>query len=292
MPAPNRTTPPKAAAAMVGGGVRDALTDMARTLADGLAKSRSIERGVESCARAAARADTSALDATFPPAGLRPGLTTAVNATNRSGSWIHGRIPPSASRNPGLAALSAADGNVSLVELLVINRLVVGSGATRVFEIGTFDGRTTLDIAANLSAEGEVYTLDLPRGQQAEAKLSLSKHDPKYIDKETSGTRFIGTDCEGKITQLYGDSAAFDYSPYVGRMDLVFVDASHSYEYVINDSHAARRLLRPDAGIILWHDYGEWDGVTRALHELHSAGPEWQNMRHIEGTSLVYSTAR
>jgi len=55
--------------------------------------------------------------------------------------------------------------------------------------------------------------------------LSLSLHEQA---EETSGTRYRGTVWEHKIQQLYGDSAAFDYTPYQGKIDFVFVDGSHT----------------------------------------------------------------
>ena len=43
-------------------------------------------------------------------------------------------------------------------------------------------------------------------------------------------------------------------------MDFIFVDGSHSYDYVLNDSRKALSLLRGGKGIILWHDYPGWTG--------------------------------
>ena len=45
---------------------------------------------------------------------------------------------------------------------------------------------------------------------------------------------------------------------------------SHAYDYAKKNSETAMRLVRPD-GIVLWHDYGVWDGVARALEELEAA---------------------
>ena len=118
-----------------------------------------------------------------------------------------------------------ADGNISLVEISVISKLIRSRNPAVIFEIGTFDGRTTLNMAANSPPDAKIYTLDLP--SQSRTELPIDPGEEKYIDKETSGTRFIGTDCEPKITQLYGDSAAFDFSPYVDKVDTVFVDGAH-----------------------------------------------------------------
>ena len=184
----------------------------------------------------------------------------------------------------------AIDGNISLAEITVMSKLVKQYNPNRLFEIGTFDGRTTLNLAANASSETEVYTLDLPKDKLSATDLPLEAGEEKYIDKEISGVRFLGTDCEQKITQLYGDSATFDFSPFFKTVDFIFIDGSHSYEYVLNDSKRALQLLRDGRGVILWHDYGKpwWPGLTTALNEMYSAGKEFKSIQHIQGTSLVY----
>ena len=91
-----------------------------------------------------------------------------------------------------------------------------------------------------------------------------------------------------RITQLYGDSASFDFSPWYGQMDFVFVDGAHAYNYVVNDTNIALKLLNPRGGIIIWHDYGVWKGVTRALNELRENMPSLP-LVHIKDTSLIVS---
>jgi predicted O-methyltransferase YrrM len=183
------------------------------------------------------------------------------------------------------------DGYVSAHELVIISSLVKMTNPKVLFEIGTFDGRTTLNLAAQSRKDAHVYTLDLPRAGIDAAGLPLAVHDRKYVDKPLSGIRFHGTDVEHKITQFYGDSAAFDYRPYVGKVDFVFVDGSHSYHYVLNDSWAALRMIR-DGGLIVWHDYVPtghrcWPGLVRALEELHANEPAFRNLKHIAGTAIA-----
>jgi predicted O-methyltransferase YrrM len=186
---------------------------------------------------------------------------------------------------------SAVDGNVSAHELEIISKLVKNSDPGVLFEIGTFDGRTTLNLAAHSRADARIYTLDLPRAHMDAAGLPLAVHDRKYINKADSGARFHGTDVSGKIVQLYGDSAVFDFKPYRGTVDFLFIDGSHSYHYVLNDSWTALRLVR-GRGTILWHDYVSsghrcWPGLVRALDELHANEPEFRGLRHIAGTALA-----
>jgi hypothetical protein len=187
----------------------------------------------------------------------------------------------------------AVDGNVSLYELFVINALVAQQAPLRIFEFGTFNGRTTLNLAANSPADARIFTLDLPRAH--DTAHALQPLEQKYADKPSSGDMFAGRPEAAKITQLYGDSARFDFAPYLDTMDFVFVDASHAYDYVLNDSRIAIRLLRTGTGTILWHDYGRtqwWPGVTKALHELRAESPLFQSLQQIEGTSLAYLPGR
>ena len=182
---------------------------------------------------------------------------------------------------------AAADGNISELELIVIARLVRRAAPRSLFEIGTFDGRTTLNMAANAPPEATVHTLDLPREKLRGTRLKLDAGERPYVDKEQSGARYRGSDCEPKITQLYGDSAEFDFAPFHGRVDFVFVDGSHARDYVRNDSEHALRMLRDGKGTIVWHDYDGWPGVTEALNELYSTRHEFRALRHIGGTSLA-----
>jgi predicted O-methyltransferase YrrM len=192
-----------------------------------------------------------------------------------------------------LTELPENDGNITLQELSVITALVKQTRPTRILEIGTFDGRTTLNMAINSPAEAQLFTLDLPKTQLDSTKLHITTGDRVFVDKPESGARFKSTEQARKITQLYGDSATFDFAPYFGTIDLVFLDGSHSYEYVLNDSRIGLKLLRDGRGVILWHDYTAWPGVTRALNELHlnkgnPGQPAFTQLRHIKGTTLVY----
>lgn len=189
-----------------------------------------------------------------------------------------------------LIEASVADGNVSLYELLVINSLVRLKKPATIFEIGTFNGRTALNMSANSDAGTVIFTLDLPAQDLEKTQFALDEIERKFVSKPASGTKFTGRPEAKKITQLYGDSAKFDFSKFENTIDLVFVDASHAYEYVLNDSKIALRLLRKGKGVILWHDYNRgvwWPGVTRALDELYQSARDFSKLTHFEGTSLA-----
>jgi hypothetical protein len=189
-----------------------------------------------------------------------------------------------------LLECSFDDGNVSLFELFTISSLVRLKKPRTIFEIGTFNGRTTLNLAANSEPAAEIFTLDLPAKDLQKTSFALDEIEKKYVDKPVSGAKFSNYPEAKKITQLYGDSAKFDFSRFENAVDFVFVDASHAYDYVVSDSKVALKMLRGGKGVILWHDYDRsewWPGVVKALDELHQSSAEFHKLVHFTGTSLV-----
>jgi predicted O-methyltransferase YrrM len=181
------------------------------------------------------------------------------------------------------------DGNVSLFELMILCSVAKEHGVRSAFEIGTFNGRTALNLALNMPRGATVYTLDLPSDKVEEAVGVLDKGDVHYVNHHTPGELFrrFSMPDSASITQLLGDSAAFDYSSYAGKQDLVFIDGAHSYDYVKRDTETAFSLLRDGKGFIFWHDYDACVGVIELVDELQQKHPEY-NLRHIMGTKLAY----
>ena len=185
---------------------------------------------------------------------------------------------------------SSVDGNVTLMELLILAQTVAARGARRLFEFGTFDGRTTAALAANAPADAVVWTLDLPAPRPDSTTLSVDRRERQYILKPEIGARYKDIAGVERIRQLYGDSAHLDTKQFEHAFDFVFIDASHAYEYVLNDSRKAMVLVGKGPATIFWHDYSTWDGVTKALNELHRTDPLFAGLRWIEGTALAYLT--
>jgi predicted O-methyltransferase YrrM len=157
-----------------------------------------------------------------------------------------------------------------LMELACLAKIMEALKPLLVFEIGTFVGRTTRLFANNAPPNCQIVTLDL---------------EPQHVPHQI-GEAFLQTDERRRITQCYGDSRTFDFSPWYGKCDFVWVDACHDYEYVVSDTETAMRLCRP-GGWVGWHDYRHtawWSGVTRCVREL---AIEHSGMRHIRGTTIA-----
>ncbi len=181
------------------------------------------------------------------------------------------------------------NGDVRISEVAILSALAGAcENGDSLFEIGTFDGRTTCHLAMNSGPLCQVLTLDLPLGHATQ--FEVDRRERHLIQKAKSGEwidkmRAPFPEFMAKVQQLYGDSATFDYSPYWGTCGLVFVDGSHAFDYVKADSATALKLVRK-GGCVVWHDYGVWEGVTRALEEIEAE--QHLGLRYIKGTSLVY----
>jgi hypothetical protein len=194
-----------------------------------------------------------------------------------------------ASRPLCLAETRKCDGNVRISELAILALAASHAPpAGEIIEIGTFDGRTALNLAINAPRDTALMTLDLP-ADDAPA-LAIEASERQYVDKPAPGARLRSCAARwrepaSRVVQLHGDSATFDWSRHEKRAGLVFVDGSHAYGYAKKDSDTAMRLVRPD-GMVFWHDYGVWPGVTQALEELENS--KHLGLINIRGTSLVF----
>ena len=159
--------------------------------------------------------------------------------------------------------------NIDPLEQYCIAAIARARRPPTIFEIGTFDGSTTL-LLAKVLPEARIWTLDLP--PDSYVPPARPDRDPRDSDttprSDQVGARFRGEPEEKRITQLLGDSRTFAFDEYVGRMDMVIVDGSHDYDCVRADTENALRLTTPNATII-WDDYSiRWPGVVRAVDEV------------------------
>ncbi len=166
---------------------------------------------------------------------------------------------------------------------------VLARRASGIFEFGTCTGKTTYLLAANAPAAARVTTLTLrpeDQGVYRAAPGDAADAQGSAIAESAFAAFFYESSPEAaKVTQLLGDSKAFDETPYLASCDLVFVDGSHARSYVESDSRKALRMVKP-GGIVLWHDYSgkrRTPGVFAALNALSRELP----LVHIGGTTLV-----
>lgn len=213
------------------------------------------------------------LDPIFASGALGPTIETEVKFIGRSNIVV--------------------PGGTSDAEAWILS--VLAKKAKSIFEFGTCTGKTAYLMASNSPEEAKITTLTLPPAQIGEYVRESNDNKRAVEDaiNESIFTSFLYSDTaqERKIHQLFVDSRNLDVHCYKNKIDLIFIDGSHAYSYIMSDSYKAFDMIAP-GGIILWHDYRgpyETKDVFRGLNELSKDYP----IRHIAGTSLVaYRDAR
>jgi len=205
------------------------------------------------------------------PKGL-PGFLANVRRSYRASAKLRAAavLPHDLLKDRGVITMRLGEHGVFPGEAgLLVAELVAAPQPLRVFEIGTFEGAQTALIAMSTSDETRVLTLDLPPDEPVPRGVT----DKTLIDLAAGqvGARFRDTSWdEAEITQLYGNSKTFDFSPYYDSIELVVIDASHSHEFVLSDSMQAFRMIRA-GGVLLGHEYESMRseyGVTRCVDRL------------------------
>lgn len=166
------------------------------------------------------------------------------------------------------------------VERALLGLVVERIGATSVFEIGTFDGTTTLALAELVPPGGVVHTIDLPDDAFDQTQ------DPDTFRGADVGLAFRDVDAatDAKIDQLRGDSLTFDFTPWHGTIDLVLVDGAHDRAHGMADSRTALQLVAP-GGWIFWDDFEPyWHGLVEGIIEVVGS----DRLTKVARSSLAY----
>ncbi|HVR30961.1 MAG TPA: class I SAM-dependent methyltransferase [Thermoanaerobaculia bacterium] len=173
--------------------------------------------------------------------------------------------------------------------LAVVTRLLQ---PRTIFEIGTFTGLTTCAFAINAPPDARVITLDLPPDFSTQ-QLGTSEFidsDKGLVEERSLGLYLRRFGLEGRCTQLLCDSMAFDPAPYLGVVELGFIDGAHALPFVVNDTEKMAAMLT-DRGLVFWHDYGgmgEFGPLTAYLEGLSKRAPLYR----VPFTSLAWTTGR
>jgi hypothetical protein len=185
--------------------------------------------------------------------------------------------------------LARASNAVDIVSLCLICQIIKPKV---VFEIGTMRGYTSFHFALNTPDDTKIYTLDLLQNEHVDPKLKTTITDDIHIKSHARPERycFENSDVASKIMCLFGDSAAFDFSPFYHSVDFFFIDGAHSYEYVRSDTLNALKCCHPGS-VIAWHDFGRAgvNGVTTFLLELAKEG---RDIYAVPGGSLAFAVIK
>lgn len=180
-----------------------------------------------------------------------------------------------------LGLFNKTHASLSVLEWITLVLLLKKAKAQSVFEFGTYKGVSITQLALNLAQDSQIRTLDLP--DQSSIELKISDPDELQIAREGGKGSLVPEHIRARVQFLKQDSAKFDASSLAGKVDFIFVDGAHSYDYVRNDSQKAWQMLR-SGGIVAWHDCRVADpDVVKYLLESD------YNPKRIIGTSLAFA---
>jgi hypothetical protein len=176
---------------------------------------------------------------------------------------------------------SIRPGSTPLCDLAAIAALTQKKCPRRIFEIGTFEGLTTVVFIKNADPKALIDTLDLPPDRSDISRTERSYEAHSISGPYVSGCLIDRFGIRGQVHVHWGDSAIFDFAPYGHTIDLFFVDGAHTADYVTSDSARAFECLASD-GWILWHDCFT-PQVMKVLKEI----AHTRRIYQIRGTNLA-----
>lgn len=129
-----------------------------------------------------------------------------------------------------------------------------------VFEIGTCEGRTTVNIAKNCPKLKKLYTLNLP--PETDPIIEWTPQDKNIYEqtKRQIGIKFKNFVFLEKIQQILADSDGYNFENHA-PVDLVLIDGGTQSESVLASSEKCWKILQP-GGVLIWRAYNYADGVT------------------------------
>jgi predicted O-methyltransferase YrrM len=168
-----------------------------------------------------------------------------------------------------IGVINEETGLPNKVDMLYVCAIAKYLQSAKIFEFGTYMGRTTFYLAQT-TPECFVHTLNLP--------VALSGEYAPYI-----GAYWERRGKPSNIHQLFSNSRELDVESLRGQMDLVFIDGDHSFEMVENDTRKALALLKP-GGMVVWHDYA---AKTPGVYNFIERFSLERSVFHIKNTALA-----
>ncbi len=178
-------------------------------------------------------------------------------------------------------------GGMTVLESLLLLKLMRCVKPSRIFEFGTYEGETTRLLLANLPPEEggseRIYTLDLATAEN----VAFEKSDEPLARRSLSVQRkYAQLPTANLVKQILQDSLTLDPGPYRGMFQFIFIDANHKLEYVRKDTENAFAMIGGSPQCIVWHDYGdsEFPDLTGYIDGL----AKEREIYHVQDTRLAF----
>ena len=165
------------------------------------------------------------------------------------------------------------EGSLPWVDLVPLLTLVHSRQPKCIFEIGTYFGYTTHALALNFPKRRS--TRSTYRNPTTRPAISARRGFLRttFISSLNRAWAMRSQDPSVRnVVQHFGDSATWDFEP-VKDATLFFIDGSHTYEYVRNDTEKCLALCGNRRATILWHDCDRGAPGRGSLSGRVGAGP-------------------
>lgn len=182
-----------------------------------------------------------------------------------------------------LSRLGRVPGWLSDAEARFLFCLARDADSGRVVELGAYQGRSTIALAAGLQcsrqarAGKKLLTIDTfhgsPEHQPGGKFFDSSVFDriSGQVETRAAFDRNLAEFGLASMVEVWEADIAAAAASFRGRIALLFVDADHNYEAV--SRHLRLWIPKLTAGgIVVLHDVGGWPGPTRAAADLLDRG--------------------
>lgn len=180
-----------------------------------------------------------------------------------------------------------AAGSLTVLESIMLLKLMRCVSPSYVFEFGTFKGYTTRLLLENLPDRDlgteRIYTLDLP---DLEDIVFQGTDKELATESLTFHRKYLTSPRKGLVRQILQDSMTLDPQQYQQKFQFIFIDANHEVNYARRDTENSLAMLATAPSCIVWHDYGnpQFPELTQYLEQLATQIP----LHHIEDTMLAF----
>jgi|SRR5579871_243840 predicted O-methyltransferase YrrM len=168
-------------------------------------------------------------------------------------------------RSPELLHAFPREQGVLPHELMILCHAIKKFQPALTVELGTAEGRSTVNFAMYAPEGGEVVTVNLP--PEPGSSVGYFYWDSQF---------------KSKIKQVYEDISKWNPNGYRASAGVVFCDACDQLPWMAHEMAQGFAVVKP-GGVLFRHDYGTNEGTTKFWNEVGKRLP----VRHIEGTTLL-----
>ena len=138
---------------------------------------------------------------------------------------------------------SYLEGTSLVTDIVLLKKFARRFPACNYLEIGSWRGESLKNVS-EVAAHCTSITLS------PEEMTSMN------ISKDFIATHGFFSKNIKNVTKILHNSFTFDFNQLNQKFDLIFIDADHSYEGILNDTKKTFNLRKDSSSIIVWHDYG------------------------------------